>query len=78
MDGHKFGTQIAMDNQESDSSGKETSENESEPEEESEEKVAERLKAIQIAKERAENSNKISKALIVFGYDSWLTLEPSK
>ena len=60
------------------SSGKESSGNESDPEEESEEKMAERLKALQIAKERAENSNKISKALIVFGYDSWLTLEPSK
>ena len=34
--------------------------------------------AIKSAKERAENSNKISKALIVFGYDSWIALEPSK
>ena len=34
--------------------------------------------AIRSAKERAENSNKISKALIVFGYDSWIALEPSK
>ena len=34
--------------------------------------------AIQFAKERAENSNKISRALIVFGYDSWISLEPSK
>ena len=34
--------------------------------------------AIKSAKERADNSNKISKALIVFGYDSWIVLEPSK
>ena len=34
--------------------------------------------ALRLAKERAENSNKISKALIVFGYSSWLQLEPSK
>ena len=34
--------------------------------------------AIKSAKERADNSNKISKALIVFGYDSWIALEPSK
>ena len=66
-----------MSDKETSSSGKETSGNESEPEEESEEQIAERLKALQIAKERAENSNRISKALIVFGYDSWLTLEPS-
>ena len=33
--------------------------------------------ATQIAKERAENSNKISKALIVYGFESWLALEPS-
>ena len=34
--------------------------------------------AAQIAKERAENSNKISKALIVYGFESWIVLEPSK
>ena len=34
--------------------------------------------AIKSAKERADNSNKISKALIVFGYESWIALEPSK
>ena len=33
--------------------------------------------ATQIAKERAENSNKISKALIVYGFESWIALEPS-
>ena len=67
-----------MAEHESTSSGKDTTEDENDPEEESEEKMAERLKAIKLAKERAENSNKISKALIIFGYDSWLTLEPSK
>ena len=67
-----------MDEPDSTSSGKDSTEDENDPEQESEEKMAERLKAIKLAKERAENSNKISKALIVFGYDSWLTLEPSK
>ena len=33
--------------------------------------------SIRLAKERAENSNKLSKALIVFGFESWIALEPS-